>query len=176
MNTTPDFEDIGRTVPLETTRQIRTFAALRLGVVAIAVCLCLKQLLQLDLWSGIVDRGLILLGLWCGLGMYADSIEFVWRKLGVFGRIATYALGLIILLGTLTAQGNQIWTDVAMIFVMSLLGAMTFGLMRTLLSPARTQRFRQMKRYLRTQPRAQRHRMRDRLDKGFQTLIAEGFH
>ena len=175
MNTTPDFEEISHTVPLEARSKLRAFAAMRLCFVAVAMLVCLLQLLGVGFWSPTADRALILLGLWAGLGPYADGPEIVWRRLGVLGLLAAIALAIVFLAGTLLTS-NLVWFSGAMVLTVFALGSMAYGLANTLKDPLRALRFRQMKRFLRTLPAAKRRTMRDRLDKNFQTLIAEGFH
>ncbi|MFU1478851.1 hypothetical protein ACM25N_14545 [Roseovarius sp. C7] len=175
MNTTPDFDKIGHRVPLEARWKLRALAALRLCVVAVATYACLSQLLRIGLWSATGDRIVILLGLWTGLGLYADGIEIVWRRLECLGRTAIIALGVIILAGTLMAPDSLTWFRAGMVLTMCLLGAMAYGLVHILMEPLRALRFRQMKRYLRTLPAEKRRTVRDRLDSNFQTLVAEGF-
>jgi hypothetical protein len=176
MNTTPDFDEIGRTVPLESWWHLRVVAALRLCFVVVAMYVCLLQFLRIGIWSAMADRTILLLGLWVGLGIYADSIEIVWRKLGVPGRLAAFVVGLVLLTGSIMAPGNLIWSGGAMVGIMFLLGAMAYGLIQILRGPVRALRFRQMKKYLRTLPTEKRRIMRQRLEMNFQTFIAEGFH
>lgn len=176
MNTTPDFDKIGHTMPLEALWKLRAFAALRLCFVAVAMYVCLLQFLRIGFWSVTADRAFILLGLWAGLGLHADGIEIVWHRLGVMGRFAAIALAIVILAGTLLAPGNLNWFCGSMVLIMVLLGSMAYGLIHILIDPLRALRFRQIKRYLRTLPTVKRRTMREKLDKNFQTLIAEGFH
>lgn len=175
MNTTPDFDEIGHTAPLESRRKLRAFTALRLCFVAVAICVCILQLFRIGFWSAAGDRGFILLGLWVGLGLYGDGMEIVWRRLDIWGRIAAFAFGIVALAGALLAPSGLIWFSGAMVLTMFLLGLMTYGLVHILMDPSRALRFRQMKRYLRTLPTEKRRTMQDRLDRNFQTLIAEGF-
>ena len=175
MNSMPDFDDIGRTVPLEGPWFLRTLATLRLCIVVVAMYVCLLQLFQIGFWSSMADRAIILLGLWGGLGIYADSTEILWRRLGVLGRFATLVLLLVLVTGSL-AQGGRIWFGGTMVWIIFLLGSMAYGLLHMLISPLRALRFRQMKKYLRTLPTEKRRTMRHRLELNFQTLIAEGFH
>ncbi|KIN66167.1 hypothetical protein Z946_646 [Sulfitobacter noctilucicola] len=42
-------------------------------------------------------------------------------------------------------------------------------------NPLRAARYRQIQRYLRTLPKSERQKWKERLDRNFQTLIAEGF-
>lgn len=176
MNTTPDFEEIGRTVPLEAWWHLRVVAALRLCFVVVAMYVCLLQFLRIGFWSAMADRTMLLLGLWVGLGIYGDGIEMVWRKLGVLGQSATFVVGIVLLTGSIMASGSLIWHGGTMVGAMFLLGAMAYGLIQILRNPVRALRFRQMKKYLRTLPTEKRRTMRQRLEMNFQTLIAEGFH
>lgn len=176
MNTTPDFEVIGRSVPLEAPWKLRAFAVLRLGFVIVAIYVCLLQLLRIGFLSANLDRAFILLGLWGGIGLYADGIEALWRRLGVLGRFATLVLSIVVLVGTLILPTGLTWFGGAMLLLMCLLGSLAYGLVLILMNPLRALRFRQMKRFLRTVPTGKRRAMREKLDKNFQTLIAEGFH
>ncbi|KUP93377.1 hypothetical protein [Tritonibacter horizontis] len=175
MNTTPDFDMIGQTVPLETAATVRVYAALRLCIVAVALCVCLLQGLQIGFWSAAGDRVLILLGLWAGLGLYGDGIEVAWRSVGPSGRRLIYGFSLVLLAGTVMAAGNRIWFTSSMVGVMLVLGALAYGLIQVLTNPLRALRFRQMTKYLRGLPGEKRRAMRDRLDRNFHSLIAEGF-
>lgn len=176
MNTTPDFDEISKKVPLEESWFLRALAALRLCFVAVAMYVCVLQMLQIGFWSGMVDRAILLLGLWGGLGIYADSTEILWRKIGTLGRFAAFGIGLFLLAGSIISQGNQIWFGGAMMGVMLILGSMAYGLIHILIDPLRGLRFRQMKKYLRMLPTEKRSALGKRLDLNFQTLIAEGFH
>ncbi len=175
MNTTPAFEEIGQTVPLEAPWKLRAFAALRLCFVALAIYVCVLQLLQIGFWSTTMDKAFILLGMWSGLGLYSDGLEVVWRRLGVLGRIAAIVFCLVFMAGELATQGNPIWFGGAMVCTLAVLGSMAYGLVQIMSKPMRAQRFRQMKRYLRTLSAGQRRNIRERLDKNFRTLVAEGF-
>lgn len=175
MNTTPDFEEIGKTVPLEPRWYLMTLATLRLCFVAAAMCVCALQLLQIGFWSGLVDGAIIIVGFWVGLGLYADGMDVLWRKVGVLGRLAAFFVGLVLLAGTILTQGNLIWPSGGKFFGLLILGSMAFGLVHSLMKPSRTLRFRQIKKYLRTLPKEKRRAVRQRLELNFQTLIAEGF-
>lgn len=175
MNTTPDFDEIGRTVPLEPRWYLMTLAALRICFVAAAMYVCALQLLQIGFWSGLVDRAIVIVGLLVGLGIYADGGEVVWRKLGVLGRLAAFFAGLVLFAGAILAPGNPIWSSCIKLFGLLILGSMAFGLVHSLIDPSRTLRFRQIKKYLRTLPKEKRRAVRQRLELNFQTLIAEGF-
>lgn len=175
MNTTPDFDAIGQRVPLEPMGSLRAVALLRLLLVLHALSVCAAQILQIGVWSALIDRAVILLGLWGGLGLYSDSIEIVWRRLGPLGRLMALLLTLILVAASVLAQSNQILHSAAMLWGMLILGSMAYGLVRMLIDPLRALRFRQMKRYLRRLPRERRRDMQKRLELNFQTLIAEGF-
>lgn len=175
MNTTPDFEEIGKTVQLEARWYLVTLAAARLCLVAFAMYVGVLQLIHIGFWSGFVDRALLLAGLWVGLGLYGDAIEFVWRKLGILGRFLVLSVALVLVAGTILTQGNLMWHSVSMVGVLLVLCSLAFGLVQILQNPSRAMRFRQIKRYLRTLPIAKRRAIRQRLDLNFQTLCAEGF-
>ncbi|WP_435258117.1 hypothetical protein ACSBLW_18770 [Thioclava sp. FR2] len=175
MNSTPDFDVLGQHVPIEPMRSLRAVALLRLLLVLLALGVCVAQILQIGVWSALVDRAVILLGLSGGLGLYSDSIEIVWRRLGPLGRFVTLLLTLILVAASVLSQGNQILHSVAVLWVMLILGSMAYGLVHSLIDPLRALRFRQMKRYLRTLPKERRRDMHKRLELDFQTLIAEGF-
>ena len=175
MNSTPDFDALGQQVPLEPMGSLRAFAVLRLALVLLALGVCVAQFLQIGAWSALMDHAVVLLGLWGGLGLYSDSIEIVWRRLGPLGRFLTLLVSLILVAASVLTQGNQILHSVAMLWVMLILGSMAYGLVHSLIDPLRASRFRQMKRYLRALPKERRRDMQKRLELNFQTLIAEGF-
>lgn len=175
MNSTPDFDVLGQHVPIEPMGSLRAVVLLRLLLVLLALGVCVAQILQIGVWSALVDRAVILLGLSGGLGLYSDSIEIVWRRLGPLGRFVTLLLTLILVAASVLSQGNQILHSVAVLWVMLILGSMAYGLVHSLIDPLRALRFRQMKRYLRTLPKERRRDMHKRLELNFQTLIAEGF-
>ena len=176
MNTTPDSDDIGQTVPLEGLLVLRALALLRLGLVVLALHVCAMQLLRIGVWTGMMDRVLIGLGVMAGLGLYSDGLDYAWRKLGRRRR-PLVALTLLLLAAALVVfAGHALMTGVAFVTLSLLLTAMAHGLLQTAIDPRRTARYRQMQRYLRTLPRSERRLRKDRLERNFQTLLAEGFH
>lgn len=179
MNTTPAFEDIRHTTPLETPRHVRSRAALRLSLVAVAICVGVAQMAHSHVWSGLMDRTVLLAGLWGGLGLYGDGLEPAWRRLGQTGRQTGHTvivlIGLILVAAGLFFADNLLWRSAALGLALIVLGALAYGLAQTLIAPQRAARYRQMQRHIRAQPRAERNSARNRLEKGYQTLLAEGF-
>ncbi|MBB4175805.1 hypothetical protein [Sulfitobacter noctilucicola] len=175
MNTTPEFDEIDRTVPIEGLLILRCFAALRLCFVVIALCVCVLQLFQIGFWSGTVDRALIFLGVLGGLGLFSDGIEPVWRKLGPPGQLFALFATPLIIVGSVLFSGNVLWSSFGFLTIILLLAAMAYGLLWMAGNPLRAARYRQIQRYLRTLPKSERQKWKERLDRNFQTLIAEGF-
>ena len=176
MNTTPDFDDISKTVPLEGLTMLRALALLRLGLVVLALYVCILQLFRIGAWSGTLDRAIIGLGVIAGLGLYSDGIEYSWRRLGAIGRPVASLILILAAMGLLVLAGNALVTGIAFFMMILLLIAMAHGLLQTARDPRRTARYRQIQRYLRTLPKSERHHSKDRLERNFQTLLAEGFH
>lgn len=175
MNTTPDFDEIGRTVPLESCSRLRALSALRLCFVTIAIYVCILQLLRMGFWSASVDKAIIIAGMWVGLGFYGESFELVWRKLGILGRFAAFAAMIIVGIGLVLTQGNLLWSVSEKVAPLLILCSMAFGLLHSLIEPLRALRYRQIKRYLRSVSSQKRRSMRQRLNLNFETLVAEGF-
>lgn len=176
MNTTPDFEKVGLTVPLEKQSVVRFLAVVRLCVVMLAIYVCVLQLMRLGFWSVMADRALIFVGVLSGLGLYVDAIEVTWRRLGLRGRFTALVLAIVVTLGSMASSGSMVWNAIAMASLILPLVVMAHGLLQISIDPLRAARFRQMKRYLRTLPADEKPLMRKRLEKNFETLIAEGFH
>lgn len=175
MNTTPDFDEIGRTVPLERLSILRCFAALRLCFVAIALHVCVLQLLRIGFWSGTVDRAIILIGIMSGSGLYSDAIEPGWRKLRPLGQLAALVALPLIAVGSVLFSGTMLWSGFGFLMLIFMLTTMAYGLLRMAGNPLRAARYRQIQRYLRRLPRSERRKWQERLDLNFQTLLAEGF-
>ncbi|MEP5153970.1 hypothetical protein [Planktotalea sp.] len=175
MNTTPYFDEIGQTVPMEGSFTLRIFAVLRLCFVTLAVYICVLQFFQIGFWSGTIDRGLIFLGILSGMGLYSDGIEFVWRKLGPFAQLVVLLLLPTLAASSVLLSGRMLISGVTFLTLILLLAAMACGLCMTISDPLRTARYRQIQRFLRTLPKSDRRAPKLRLERDFQTLMAEGF-
>lgn len=175
MNTTPDFDRIGQLVPMESQAKLKNLARMRLGCVAIAVYVCAFQMMGVGVWSAGVDRLVILAGVLIGLGLYGDSVEQVWHGLGAWGKRGLVALCAIVVLGNIIAPQAPAWFLSGMPLLCVFLATMAFGLRHMLTAPLRAGRYRQMQRYLRSLPKADRPGARDRMYQNFRTLVAEGF-
>lgn len=174
MNSTPKFEEIAQTIPLESLWKVRLLAGLRLILVCCAIFTVVQNMTGSPVWSQVADRLTVFIALWVGFGIYGDSIEDIWKRLGILGRPAAYATAGIIALGTMLSD-LAIWTTLTYVFVLAILLSMAFGLLMMAKAPMRAARFRQMVRYLRRQPKTARREIRAQLDRNFATLIAEGF-
>ena len=129
----------------------------RLCFVIVAIYVTVLQLLKIGFWSFRVDHAIILLGICAAMGMHSDSLEIVWRKLGIVGRPVALLVMLTMIPWVLLTPGNPISLAASKLFGLSFLALSAFGLLHSLISPSRTLRFRQMKKYLRTLPPAQTH-------------------
>ncbi|WP_120634185.1 hypothetical protein [Ruegeria sp. EL01] len=175
MNTTPEFDRISESTPLESITFVKRLAIARLCVLCIGLFAALFELVGFVEWPRYFDSAMVIAALWIGWSPKGEGIEPIWKAMGVAGRWAALALGTGICIGLFVSGGNHFYSLTSEVFVVVLMMFLASGHIGVILNASRAARYRQIQKYVRKLPRSERYQARKNLLMDFDALVAEGF-
>jgi hypothetical protein len=175
MNTTPEFDRISKSTPLESKTFVKRLAAARLCVLCIGLMAAFSELVGVIAWPRYTAGIVVTAALWGGWSPRGEGIEPIWKAIGIGGRWAAVALGTGICIGLFASGGSFPYSLASEVFVIGLLVFLASGQISTIRNTSRAARFRQMQKYVSTLPRSRRRQARESLLMDFDALVAEGF-
>lgn len=176
MNTTPDFDEISLTTPLESKSLLRLYAQLRFCVVVVSIMICIPRIFGFEVLPHYWGSFLIMLGMGVGIGVNQEALEPIWRPLKSQAKLVVISSVVIVAVGTALSPGHTVWGGASSLLVLGFLVAIAWGLGKMIYDPLRAARYRQVKRHLRFLPKKDAKSKQRRLMKSFDTLLSEGFY